>query len=81
MFPPSAARGKTRWTGETGRVDDLVRKYADMWDLTPEDTKVYLCGHPGMIENVRGIVRRRGWQEDVDQGGGVLRSPRRIGGT
>jgi ferredoxin--NADP+ reductase len=51
------------WSGETGRVDDLIRKYADLWKLTPEDTKVYLCGHPEMIENVRGIVRRRGWQE------------------
>jgi ferredoxin/flavodoxin---NADP+ reductase len=52
-----------KWTGETGRVDDLIRKYADAWRLTPEDTKIYLCGHPDMIENARGIVRRRGWQE------------------
>lgn len=51
------------WSGETGRVDDVIRKYADLWNLTPDDTKVYLCGHPEMIENVRGIVRRRGWQE------------------
>lgn len=55
------------WNGETGRVDDLIRKYSDMWNLTPGDTKVYLCGHPDMIENVRGIVRRRGWQEDSIQ--------------
>jgi ferredoxin/flavodoxin---NADP+ reductase len=53
------------WTGETGRVDDLVRKYADSWGLRPEDTTVYLCGHPGMIENVGGVVRRRGWKEDA----------------
>jgi ferredoxin--NADP+ reductase len=51
------------WHGETGRVDDLIRKYSDSWNLTPADTRVYLCGHPGMIENVRGIVRRRGWPE------------------
>jgi len=51
-----------KWSGETGRVDDLIRKYADMWKLTPGDTQVYLCGHPEMIENTRGIVRRRGWQ-------------------
>jgi ferredoxin/flavodoxin---NADP+ reductase len=51
------------WRGETGRVDDLVRKYADMWNLTPGNTNVHLCGHPNMIENVRGIVRRRGWEE------------------
>jgi ferredoxin--NADP+ reductase len=51
------------WTRETGRVDDLVPKYADSWGLRPEDTTVYLCGHPGMIENVGGIVGRRGWKE------------------
>jgi ferredoxin--NADP+ reductase len=55
------------WSGETGRVDDLVRKYADLWKLTPGDTKVYLCGHPNMIENARGIVRRRGWEESAIQ--------------
>jgi ferredoxin--NADP+ reductase len=53
------------WKGEMGRVDDLIRKYSDLWKLTPADTKVYLCGHPDMIENVRGIVRRRGWHEDA----------------
>jgi ferredoxin--NADP+ reductase len=53
------------WTGETGRVDDLIRKYTDSWGLTPENTIVYLCGHPGMIENTSGIVRRRGWKEDA----------------
>lgn len=53
-----------KWGGETGRVDDLIRKYSDLWNLTPKDATVYLCGHPEMIENARGIVRRRGWQED-----------------
>jgi ferredoxin--NADP+ reductase len=52
------------WNGETGRVDDLVRKYTDSWGLTPEDTRIYLCGHPGMIETARGIVKRRGWKRD-----------------
>ncbi len=55
------------WKGETGRVGDLIRKYSDMWNLTPADTEVYLCGHPEMIENVRGIVRRHGWLEDAIQ--------------
>ncbi len=43
----------------------MVRKYTDLWGLTPENTKVYLCGHPGMIENARGIVKRRGWTENA----------------
>jgi len=50
------------WTGERGRVDDLVRKYADTLDLTPKDTTVYLCGNPGMIVNVRDIMRRCGFE-------------------
>src|SRR5712692_2314990 len=50
------------WTGERGRVDDLVRKYADNLKLTPKDTTVYLCGNPGMIVNVRDIMRRCGFE-------------------
>lgn len=51
------------WRGETGRVDDLVRKYADLWNLNPADTTGYLCGHPNMVENCRGILQRAGWQK------------------
>jgi ferredoxin--NADP+ reductase len=51
------------WNGEIGRVDDVIRKYTDFWNLTPENSKVYLCGHPGMIENAKGIVKRRGWPD------------------
>jgi ferredoxin--NADP+ reductase len=65
------------WNGETGRVDDLVRKYTDQWNLTPDDTKVYLCGHPEMVENVRGIVRRRGWLETAIQAEAYFVPPRR----
>jgi ferredoxin/flavodoxin---NADP+ reductase len=49
------------WTGETGRVDDLIRKYTHLWELTPETTSAYLCGHPKMIENGSGILARSGW--------------------
>jgi ferredoxin/flavodoxin---NADP+ reductase len=64
------------WGGETGRVDDLIRKYTDMWNLKPVDTKVYLCGHPNMIENTRGIVRRRGWEEHAIQAEAYFVPPR-----
>jgi ferredoxin--NADP+ reductase len=53
------------WKGETGRVDDVVRKYTDIWGLTAENTNAYLCGHPTMIENTKGILKRRGWQKDT----------------
>ena len=65
-----------QWSGETGRVDDVVRKYTDLWNLTPENTKVYLCGHPEMIEHTRGIVRRRGWQETGIQAEAYFVPPR-----
>jgi ferredoxin--NADP+ reductase len=51
------------WNGEKGRVDELVRKYSDYWELAPENTTVYLCGHPSMVDNVKGILHRRGWQK------------------
>ena len=52
------------WSGEMGRVEDVVRKYTDLWKLTPETTYAYLCGHPKMIENSNGILTRRGWAKE-----------------
>ena len=53
------------WKGETGRVDDLIRKYADSWGLRPDTTTTYLCGHPQMIKNARGIFERAGWKKEA----------------
>ena len=53
------------WTGEKGRVDDLLRKYMDAWGLRPETTTAYLCGHPKMIEHSQGILERAGWKKDA----------------
>ena len=53
------------WQGETGRVEDLIRKYADQWGLTPSDTAGYLCGNPQMIENGKGILGRRGFPKEA----------------
>jgi ferredoxin--NADP+ reductase len=50
-----------KWTGEVGRVDELVRKYADMWGLDGTNAVGYLCGHPEMIEHGKGILQRRGF--------------------
>jgi ferredoxin--NADP+ reductase len=54
-----------KWIGETGRVDDIIRKYSDAWSLGPQDTSIYLCGHPTMIENGKGILKRHGWQKET----------------
>jgi ferredoxin--NADP+ reductase len=55
------------WQRETGRVEDLIRKYADLWGCTPGDTSVYLCGHPQMIETGMGILKRRQFPKDALQ--------------
>lgn len=54
-----------KWTGETGRADDVLRKYSDMWGLTGANSIAYLCGHPEMIERGKGILQRVGFTKDV----------------
>ena len=53
------------WTGEVGRVDDLLRKYTDQWGITGKNSVGYLCGHPAMIENAKGILQRIGFTKEV----------------
>jgi ferredoxin--NADP+ reductase len=60
------------WTGEKGRVNAIVEPYIEKLGLAPEDTLVYACGHPGMIEDVKERLVPRGftveeerfWKED-----------------
>src|SRR5712671_5653127 len=52
------------WKGEVGRVDDLIRKYADQWGLTRANSVGYLCGHPEMVEHAKGILKRIGFQKE-----------------
>jgi len=52
-----------KWTGETGRVDDILRKYTDIWGLGP-NAVAYLCGHPAMVENSKGILKRIGFTKE-----------------
>jgi ferredoxin--NADP+ reductase len=56
------------WKGEVGRVEDVLRKYIDELNLAPPKTTVYLCGHPQMIENGKGILRRRGFARESIRG-------------
>ena len=53
--------GRRKWYGETGRVDDLLRKYTDQWGLNGANSIGYICGHPMMIENSMGILKRIGF--------------------
>jgi ferredoxin--NADP+ reductase len=53
------------WKGETGRVEELIRKYADQWGCVAGETSAYLCGHPQMIEAGVGVLKRRGFPKDA----------------
>ena len=67
QYVPTVSRPwqEFEWTGETGRVDDVLRKYANLWGLKPEETTAYLCGHPSMVEHGRGILHRAGWKKEA----------------
>lgn len=51
------------WRGEVGRCEDILRKYVDTFDRADNAT-AYLCGHPQMIENAKGILQRRGFPKE-----------------
>ncbi|MGH9405717.1 MAG: FAD-binding oxidoreductase [Terriglobia bacterium] len=53
------------WKGEVGRADDLVRKYLDSFGISPSTATAYLCGHPQMIDNCKGILKRSGFAKEA----------------
>lgn len=53
------------WEGERGRVEDVLRKHLDAAPFPVDDTAAYTCGHPQMIENAQGILRRTGFPEEA----------------
>lgn len=52
------------WTGETGRVEDVVRKHADQLGLDHNNSVAYACGHPQMTANVKEILKRARFLKD-----------------
>lgn len=51
------------WKGETGRVEDIVRKHADKLRFDHTNSIAYACGHPRMVENVNGLLTRAGFRK------------------
>jgi ferredoxin--NADP+ reductase len=49
------------WSGPTGRINLLIEEYLDRWRLPKDDTLVYLCGHPGMIDDAIARLKPKGW--------------------
>jgi len=70
-FVPSVSRPtearNAAWQGETGRLNNIVADYLDKFDLNRDDTLIYACGHPGMIESSREIVTAAGWSWTEDR--------------
>ena len=64
-FVPTVSRPNeernSAWRGATGRVNTIVEEYLYKFDLPQEDTHIYACGHPGMIEDVKAKVVPEGW--------------------
>jgi ferredoxin--NADP+ reductase len=48
----------SKWQGEAGRVEDVIRKYADALGFDHTNSVCYACGNPQMIENVKAIMLR-----------------------
>lgn len=64
VFTASRPWEDESWRGEVGRVDELIRKYADQWGCTAATSVAYLCGHPDMIEHGKGILKRAGFKKE-----------------
>jgi ferredoxin-NADP reductase len=63
---PDAERN-ARWTGPTRRVNLIVEEYLRRWELPKDDTLVYLCGNPGMIDDATARLAPQGWQVVSEQ--------------
>jgi NAD(P)H-flavin reductase len=63
---PDEARNAT-WTGETGRVSGLVAKYIEQFALDPHSTRLYACGHPGMVKKVKERFERSGFRVQTER--------------
>lgn len=49
------------WQGAIGRVNNNFEDYLELFNLPQEDTLIYACGHPGMIEDVKTKIVPEGW--------------------
>ena len=64
-FVPTVSRPNEErnagWEGAIGRVNTIAEEYLKKFDLPQDDTMIYACGHPGMIEDVKAKVTPKGW--------------------
>jgi len=64
------------WSGETGYVQDLWKKtpLVAEWGRhpTPDDTHVLLCGNPGMVDDMVGLLAKEGFTEHTKKTPGQI---------
>lgn len=65
-YIPTVSRpwAEPNWKGESGRVEDIVRKYADQLGFDSCNSAAYACGHPQMVTNVKAILERARFNRD-----------------
>ena len=70
-FVPTVSRPaedrNSNWKGTTGRVNQVVEKYVEEQGLSADDTLIYACGHPGMIEDVKTRMSAKGYQVEEER--------------
>ena len=66
MFVPTVSRPDEErnagWQGAKGRVNLIAEDYLEEFKLPQDDTLVYTCGHPGMIEDIKKRLKPKGWK-------------------
>lgn len=65
-YIPTVSRpwGEPAWKGETGRIEDVLRKHADQLGFDHTKSVAYACGHPQMVANVKAILARARFRKD-----------------
>jgi ferredoxin/flavodoxin---NADP+ reductase len=59
-YIPTVSRpwAEPSWEGETGRIEDIMRKHADQLGFDRSNSVAYACGQPKMVANVKEILAR-----------------------
>ncbi len=64
------------WGGETGYVQDIWKRniITDIWRMEPttENTHIFLCGNPGMIEDTVALLEIHGYREHTRKQNGQI---------
>ena len=65
-YIPTVSRpwAESSWKGETGRIEDIMRKHADQLGFDHSNSVAYACGHPQMVANVKDILARARFRKD-----------------